>query len=440
MDTPISRPAPPAAWTTSRKIFFRFFCAFFLLYIFFNPNAGIPKWQGIFHFYIEPFHLLIPWIGQHILHLSKPITNFTAGSGDTTYDNLMLLLVFVLASLTALVWTILDRKKSSYNSLFYWLTTILRYYLAITLLTYGLVKVFKLQFPYPGLDRMLETYGDSSPMGLAWTFMGYSQGYNYFTGLAEVFAGSLLFFRRTTAIGAFIAFIVSVNISAMNFCFDIPVKLLSSMMAVIALYLLGDNIGQLFGLFFLRRAIGLSIPSPPVIRKKGVRIALLTIKTLLIAYVMIGYTISFADSVRKNGDHSPRTPLYGVYNTKLFIINKDTLQAMQTDTTRWKQLVIDNYGAFAYAMLKMMNDTLHRYGIQTDTIQKLVTISDYVDSTKRWRLHYSYPDKDNLVLLGSRLWGRTSDSIRIDMVRFPLNHFRLDSRGFNWVNEYPYNR
>ena len=430
----------PTGWTTPQKVFFRFSFVFFLLYIFFNPNGVIPGSDNAFEIYIKPFHQLIPWIGQYILHLSKKISVFTNGSGDTTYDNLILLLLFVLALLTCLVWSLLDRKRASYNVLFYWLTTIVRYYLAITMLEYGYAKLFKLQFPAPGLGRLLETYGESSPMGLAWTFMGYSTGYNLFTGFAEVISGGLLFFRRTTAIGAFLAFIVSLNICAMNYCFDIPVKLLSSIMVLMSLFLLGDNIRQLFGLFFLGRTIRITGLKRPLIRKKALRVTLVIAKSLLVAYVIVGYAISSLDTMHEYGDHAPHTPLYGIYNTHIFLYNKDTLTPLQTDTIRWKQLVIDGSANYPYAMLKKMNDTLKAYSLRIDTTQRLLTISDFRDSTKKWRLHFRPAAKDSLILWGSSFRGKQTDSVQIVMVRYPAERFWLTSRGFNWVNEYPFNR
>src|ERR1700743_1797859 len=171
------QPANPSSpWTASQRLLFPFLVAWFLLYIFFNPNGILPGVDEAFNFYITPFHRLIPWIAAHILHLSKPVTVFTNGSGDTTYDFLIILLIFVLSVLVCAIWTLLDRKRRSYTILYYWVVTILRYYLGIMLLTYGFAKVFKLQFPSADLHRLLEPYGESSPMGLAWTYMGYSTG------------------------------------------------------------------------------------------------------------------------------------------------------------------------------------------------------------------------------------------------------------------------
>ncbi|HUB62069.1 MAG TPA: hypothetical protein VL978_15245, partial [Puia sp.] len=133
-------------------------------------------------------------------------------------------------------------------------------------------------------------------------------------------------------------------------------------------------------------------------------------------------------------------PLYGIYNTTSFLYNNETLAAIQTDTIRWKQLVIDGSQAYAFGGIKMMNDSIHRYRIKTDTTARLLTITDFADTTKNWRLHYSYPLTDTLTLWGTRSRGNKADSIRVALARYPLSNFRLNSRGFNWINEFPYNR
>src|SRR4030095_7643936 len=90
---------------------------------------------------------------------------------------------------------------------------------------YGMIKVFRGQFPSPSPGRLIETYGDSSPMGLMWNFMGYSSAYVIFAGVSESLGALLLFFRRTTTLGALVLTAVMTNVVAMNLCFDVCVKL-----------------------------------------------------------------------------------------------------------------------------------------------------------------------------------------------------------------------
>jgi hypothetical protein len=70
---------------------------------------------------------------------------------------------------------------------------------------YGAAKVFKSQFPDPPASRLLEPLGEMSPMGLLWSFMGASEAYTVFGGLAETIPAILLMFGRTTLLGALAA-------------------------------------------------------------------------------------------------------------------------------------------------------------------------------------------------------------------------------------------
>jgi hypothetical protein len=426
----------PSRWSFGKKLAFLFFLLFFPLYIFFNPNGIVPFSEYVFDYYIEPFHQLIPWIAKHILHLSKDITVFTNGSGDTTYDYVVVLIIFVLSIVGAVIWAVLDRKRDSYNQLYHWLTVVVRYYAAFTMFTYGFVKVFKLQFPAADPWRLLEPYGDSSPMGLAWTFMGYSDIYNYFTGGAEVLGGVLLLFRRTTTLGALVTFAVMGNVMAMNYSFDIPVKLLSTVLVIMALFLMAKDMYRLYNFFLANKTAPPSNITPPSIRKKALRISLVVFKTLLIAY-FVGFGIyNSATALDQYGDQAPKAPLWGIYNVETFVRNNDTIPPLQTDTTRWKQLIIGGYRGYPRTHLKGMNDSLRSYTWRLDTTSKKVVMFPRTDSTYKNQLTYHFPDKDHLEMTGR--W--KGDSIYVRMKAYDLNKFLLVNRGFNWVNEYPFNR
>ncbi|HEY1872014.1 MAG TPA: hypothetical protein VGG71_13210, partial [Chitinophagaceae bacterium] len=136
------------SWSFAQKLLFRFVLILFLLYIFFNPNGVLPYSDYVFNFYIPPFHKLMIRISKNILHLSYAVTVFTNGSGDTTYDYVIIFFITVTSLVAAIIWSIVDRQTKTYNKLYYWLSVIVRYYVAITMFSYGFVKVFKLQFPF----------------------------------------------------------------------------------------------------------------------------------------------------------------------------------------------------------------------------------------------------------------------------------------------------
>ncbi|MBS1529169.1 MAG: DoxX family protein, partial [Bacteroidetes bacterium] len=385
------------------------------------------------NWYIEPFHNLVVWIGGHVLHLEKPITVFTNGSGDTTYDNIILLLIALLALIGMIIWSVIDRGRAGYNKLFYWLTVVLRYYVAITMLSYGFYKVIKLQFPFPNFGRLMEPYGNSSPMGLAWTFMGYSTGYNWFTGIAELSCGVLLFFRKTSALGAVMTLIVAGNIMAINYSFDVPVKLLSTTLVLMALFLILKDIKRFSNFFFFNKPAAASDIEPHRFTKRWKTITLCCIKYALIVYTLIFDLHGAVKAEKEYGSGAPKSPLYGLYDAKTFIINKDTLKPMTTNLTRWNKLAFDGDG---YAFLKYMNDSTEYVAVKIDSVKRTIVINRFTDTLNKYHFSYIKPKKDSLYLVGKF----KKDSIRIMFHRDDPGKFLLVRRGFHWINEYPYNR
>ncbi len=422
-------------WSTSRRfiLFFLTTYFFFLIMDFTSSDEILPHFIYVL---LKPYsHFwdwLVPWTGQHILHLSYPITIKPNGSGDTTYNYVMQLLWVVFALLVALIWTVLDRKRQRYPQLAYWLRIVVRYYFALVLFSYGFVKIIQLQFPSPSLFRLTETYGDSSPMGLAWTFVGYSKGYNIFIGCAEVIAGALLFFKRTALFGSLIAMTVMMNVAAMNFSYDIPVKIFSVNLVLLAVYLAAYDLKRIINVFFLNKTAdpaNISMPQP----KRWKRILQWSLKTIAILFALYATLGAAIDAERKYGEDAPKPPLYGIYNVQQFIKGKDTLAPLTTDTARWRQMIVSYPGS---VLIKNMADSINWMKLDVDTVKHALIITSPTDSTIIWNFSYSNPDKERLLLCG-RI---NNDSTFISMKRFDEKEFNLMKRGFHWINEYPNNR
>lgn len=416
-------------WSPAQKWGFRFALLFFGLFILLNPNGGAPLLNETYDYYILPMHKLMVWMGAHVFHLPKPITMFTAGSGDTTYDWLVLLLITVLALLGSVVWTLVSRKPVSYDRLYYWLIVVLRFYLGIMMITYGSVKVVKLQFPMPSPYRLLEPYGDSSPMTLAWTFVGYSKGYNYFTGLAELLCGILLLFRRTTTLGAVIALTVAVNIMAINYCFDVPVKIVSSTLVLITIFILLKDMRRMLQFFIYNQPAQPSNITPRRFQKKWKNITLLTVKYLMIAYVLYGNVWGAFQATPS--EEVKRPVLYGIFNTRAFVQNRDTLKPLTTDTSRWRRMLINGYGG---VRITLMNDSTRSYSFKTDTVKKLITLGSYIDTNRKYVFKYTLSKDSVLQMDGKGPNGEVSANLK----RYDEKKFLLLRRGFHWVNEVPF--
>ncbi len=371
-------PLSETQWSTQQKLFFRFVFLYFIIYIFFNPNNEYPVinylYKGLNEHVLQK---LIPWIGKHILHLPYAITTFTNGSGDTTYDYVLLLFGFVVSVLGFIVWSVLDRKSINYDTLYYWLIVIVRYYLIYNLISYGLAKVYKTQFPAPYLTRLVQPYGNSSPMGLAWIFLGQSTLYNYFMGFAELLPAFLLIFRRTQTIGALLSFAVMLNILMINLGYDVCVKLLSFHLCLMSLLVAARDIQKVFDFFFLHRSTLLSALSAPIHSKKW-RLVKNTVKLLLLVW-LVGYNTYEAEKrSKKYSADAPKPALYGIYHVTSFIRNNDTIPPLATDTTRWNRLIIPVAGL---AQVRLVTDTLRRFAFEPDTILKQVVLYKTEDAS-----------------------------------------------------------
>jgi hypothetical protein len=199
---PLHLASPPYR-SSAKRILFRFVFAYLFLY---NPLAlmnAIPDAEKLFGTDADPYTELwrpvVIWVGAHLFHVE--ITVLPLGSGDTTFNYVQIFCFGMLAAAATLLWTLFDRRRTNYLRLHDWLRSYVRFTLAANMLAYGAAKVIPTQFPNPSLDRLMQPFGDASPMGLLWTFMGASGSYTIFTGISEMVGGLLVTARRTTLLG-----------------------------------------------------------------------------------------------------------------------------------------------------------------------------------------------------------------------------------------------
>lgn len=420
-------PYPKIRWTGLQKFIFRFLAIYFALMI-------VPSVLGLFWsvFPGDYWFKLIQWTGKHLLHIPYDVTVRPNGSGDTTYNYVEVFLNFILSILFALIWSIVDRHRNDYHRLYYWLRVMVRYYLFYTMLQYGFFKVIQLQFPFPSQGELLQPLGDSSPMGLAWNFMGYSKGYNFFAGFLEVLGGFLLCFRRTATLGALIVFGVMSNVVAMNFCFDIPVKLYSMHLVAMALYVLWPDVIRLIDFLILNEPV-YARRFIAVFSSAGLNMTRTIFKIVFIGGLMVYSFIQSIQYQKQFGEKAPKPALYGIYEVETYVHNGDTLPPLRTDTSRWHKLIISYKDR---AMVKMVSDSVRGFEFKVNEKQQSIRMSPQRDTLQKFQLTYEQPSKEQLILRGQS----KRDTLLIKMRTIDRNSFLLVNRGFHWINEFPFNR
>ncbi|HEY0262355.1 MAG TPA: hypothetical protein VGB95_04970, partial [Chitinophagales bacterium] len=318
--------------------------------------------------------------------------------------------------------------KNDYKKLSDVVLTYARYYLALYLLSYSFAKFYDGQFVLPNTARLEEKFGEASPMGLLWTFMGYSKTYTVFSGICEVLAGFLLFFRRTTVIGSIISFIVMTNVAVLNFAYDVPVKLFSVHLALISIFIFSPNVINLIQFFFFHKTTTLKIEKLEL-KNKWLKYGRIAIKSLTI----IGFPILFISSdLDYDEDVTQKHNLNAVYFTEEFIKNQDTIPHFMEDSTRWDKFLI----ADSYAKIFFNNDTQLFYKISVDPSSQIITFESYSDTTIAYNLKYRFISNKLFAVSGRFHSSDISATFRIKRI----NDYPLMKQRFHWINEYPYNR
>ena len=426
MDQPLTATAN---WSSAKKIFFRFFCIYFIVFAFPFPLESIDWYYTQVHYH-DLWNPVVQWMGKHVLQLGE-ITLIPSQWGDSIFYFVELFTILLIAVMGCLVWTVLDRRRPHYQKLSYWLTVWVRYFLAYTMFLFGFNKVFDAQFPFPDMDILLQSYGESTPRRLAWTFMGYSYSYSFFTGLGEVLGGFLLLFRKTTTLGALLVMAVMSNVVMMNFSFGIMVKVFSAHLMFMAIFLLAKDGNRLINFFILNKPV-LAIYLEPPFNIPWKKKAWIIGKVLVILYLLIPQINNGYRAERGVGDKAPKHPLSGIYNVETFVRNNENVVLLQTDTIRWKQLIISGKKGNARAAVKMMNDSLQYYAFRADTVLKNITLISNADTAQKYELDYSFPGNEIMLMQGKC----KDDSIKIRMRIFDVNKFPLVNSKFRWTRQH----
>ncbi|NML38564.1 hypothetical protein HHL17_15250 [Chitinophaga sp. G-6-1-13] len=417
---------PPQTWPVINRILFRFFSIYLLLYHF----AGyIPQvwWDNA-----------VTRAGQLLLRKDYSIQAWPMGSGDTTFNYLQLFCLLLIALTGCLLWSVIDRKRKNYDKAQYWVMVPLCYTLAMATLKYGMAKVFPGQFEELSLYKLEQPLGESSPMGLAWTFMGYSRGYTIFSGIAECLGGFLLLFRRTRLLGALVCIAVMTNVVALNFFYDICVKLYSGHLLLTALFLIMPDMKRMVRFFILQQPVSITTQYYPVFTTRWKRYVFNSLRYAAVVWVL-WYTVKIGIYVdRSYQKRHIKGAIFGTYEVFSFSpLLKDQL-ATSTHTfpplkkvrPAWKTLYFEKGGILLYQEAENMKGA----AVNADTVTHILNWKAQ-DDTESVHMHYTF-NGDTLTLKGTI----GNDSVLVSLRRKDRDHSLLTNRGFHWVNETPFNK
>ena len=332
----VTEPREEVRWSPPTRIAFRFFFSYFVLLFVSEGASGLIPGSLVQKYYALWLPLL-QWIAGHVLHLDEKLTLEEAGINNMAFGWVLFLCYMVLTVVATALWSALDRKRQSYERLYSWLRLLLRLMLAPILIFYGAIKVIPSQMISPLPVGVLGMrIGDLFPNHLLWWTVGASSPFETFIGAAELVGGVLLLIPRTVLLGALLSAGNMVTVFLLNMCYDVPVKLPSLHLLVMALLLIAPDAPRLAGVFLFNRRVEPVRIKPLFARQwldRAPHVALL----LFGLWSMRGSFQHAADMYKQF--HPPRPPLYGFWSVEELDVDGREVPLPTPDRWRWVMIL-----------------------------------------------------------------------------------------------------
>jgi len=363
----IGRPAPiapgPAALSAPQSLVRRFLGRFALLAfglyhvpLFLNDyptfGGGGFRDEGIARSWGHVFGQVGLWTARHVFGLTGPMPQALEGdNGDTAAEWCRLLVGVVVALVVAVSWTVADRRRPRARWVEGALQVVLRYSIILGLASYGMAKLYPVQFGRLFIGGLEQRVGELSPFALAWRFMEYSRGYSTFAGIMEMAVVVLLTFRRTATLGALICIPVLTNVTVMDLCYGVPVKLFSGSMVVSAAVIVVFDARRLVNVLVLRRAAAAPPPTLPFRSRRWNQLRW-PVKVVIVGGVIVSSAVVMRENLAKFAADEA-SPVYGTWEVRSFVAGGREL-TQTAEAARWRRVVMTSH----VFLVRLEDDTL----------------------------------------------------------------------------------
>ena len=379
-------------WGPVKKLLFLFAFVYLVLYNFPSPLYYLHIEQ-VDAWYLQLWRPLVPWVAKHVFNVVITVH----GGGDSVFAYARIFCFLVISIAAALIWALLDRKRRNYARLYEWLRVYIRFVLAVTMIEYGSWKIFPSQFLAPTTDRLVQPFGDFSPMELLWAFMGASVAYNVFAGLAEMAGGLLLSLRRTTLLGALICIGALSNVVMLNLSYDVTVKQFSTHLLLMAVFLAAHDSRRLANLLVLNRPAEPEEVRPLFRRRWLARTAAACAAAFILYETGALLYGSYRDLVDYGDEAASKLPLYGMWTVEELVVDGKVRPPLVTDETRWRRMFFNTPGRFA---IQLMSGSVEHYNLVHDAKKRTLVLSRRGDPRRKTTLIYWQPRPDVLFVEG----------------------------------------
>jgi hypothetical protein len=243
-------------------------------------------------------------------------------------------------------------------------------------------------------------------------------------------------FRKTTLVGSLLTIAVMTNVLMINMFFDVPVKLLSIILLLIAVLITSLNFKPIWN-FFVKGVTTKKYTRAFPFKDREWKIIGYTIKGIIVTAILGIQTYSIG--IQYLNKPAP-LGIAGIYEVEKFVLSSEPLPPITTDSTRWNRIIIDDINPGRIAIDFMNGDRVQFYA-EINEISKTIAGKAplhpeyFKDSYSEFTVSWDSISDMELSIQGSL----GKDSIYVRLKKTPIEKIPLLNRGFNWINEVPYN-
>jgi hypothetical protein len=316
---------------------------------------SIPWDEGFYRYLYELdyAHINYRHLTEIVAFFNPQFLNVFSESGFfgwESYINLPFVLAIAIAG--ASIWGALDKRSKEYNNLYYWVRVLARYRVAYAGIAWGYKKLFIMQMPFPNTGLQHTEFIDFFAKRLYWESIGIAPQYEVFLGLAEFMAGFLLLFRKTTPLGAVLAFIVFGNIAIANHAYDIGEQVPSACMAMLALFILWYHIPAIYKLIVKQENAQIQTYYPKF-SLPWQNYARLAVKySFNFVFVILFFIFEVYAFTHNDFYKIPNTAGFenakGYYHVTEFRLNNKVIPYSPTDSVRWHDATFEDWSSLSF--------------------------------------------------------------------------------------------
>ena len=415
----VEQPLLPA-WKPLTLLAFRFSFVYLTLFSLATQISGsmIPNlgfyYRGLGRLW--PMRDLTAWVTQHVFGAAG--AQDPNVGGEPLFFWVQTFWILIVALIATALWSFLARRRE-YVVLHTWFRVAIRFALAAAMLEYGMTKLIPTQFPPPSLETLVTPVGDLTLSALLWTSIGASPAYEIFTGCIEVLGALLLLLPRTTMLGALVSLAAMTQVFVLNMTYDIGLKLVSFHLILLAVFLLAPDFSRLAN-FFLRDRITGPSQQPALFKTASANQAAMFAQIAFGIYLIGMYAYFNVTFWNVAGAHSPRSPLYGIWNVQ-------RLSAEVEDyDRRWKRVIFDAPDA---VVIQRTDDSFAHYKASVDPYRKKIALTKR--NSRSWKADFTFtqPSPDHLILEGNM----DGQKVSADLQLVEFDTLRVLNSSFRWV-------